>query len=114
MTQGPITSLPPSTAVMSIPQALSSTASHSYSLPPLTNYFSMPPLGNSQNPLPLQFLTVNTLPQINYLAPIQNQPYSQAGAQPTYIAHGIYSQSMTQALPALPKSSHQQYAEAPT
>ena len=115
ITQGPLTSIPSSAAVISAPQALSSTASHSYSLPSLTNYFSMPPLGNSQNQPPLQFPTVNTFPRINYLAPIQNQSYSQTGAQPTYVGHGIYSQSMTPTLPPFqPQSSHQQYAQAAT
>ena len=61
---------------------------------------------------------MNTLPQLNYLVPIQNQSYSQAGAQPTYVCHGIYSQSTAQALPVLPpfqpQSSHQQYAQEPT
>lgn len=110
-------SLPPITVATSVPQAPLSTAQHSYSLPPLTNYFSMPPLGSAQHPPPWQLPAVSTSPQINYLAPLQNQPYFQVGAQPTYIGHGAYSQSGAQALPILPpfqpQSSHSQYAQPP-
>ena len=71
-------------------------------LPPITNYFSILPLGSSQTITQQQLLAIWMIPSINYLAPIITQLPSQVGAQPPYVRKNVPSHNIASIFPPPP------------